>query len=150
MLRQTDRLENNGSIIRDGVLTTPLLKGEDDESDDESDGVTLGKNLPPRRALGSLLFLFDSSGDFSVFELNRLVGDGKLSNPSEVGKRSFVLVLGCEPSRGFFEERQEHDHETNGDELEANGDSPHNVASILVHEAVGRQQNQQPFWLSLK
>lgn len=134
VLRHTDRLENNGSIVRNRVLTTPLLKGEDNESDDESDGVTLGKNFPPRGALGSLLLLPDSSGDFSIFKLNRLVGDGKLPNPSEVGKCSFVLVLGCEPSRGFFEERQEHDHDTNRDELEADGDSPHNVPSVLVHE----------------
>lgn len=145
VLRHTDRLENNGSIVRNRVLTTPLLKGEDNESDDESDGVTLGKNFPPRGALGSLLLLPDSSGDFSIFKLNRLVGDGKLPNPSEVGKCSFVLVLGCEPSRGFFEERQEHDHDTNRDELEADGDSPHNVPSVLVHEAVEHQQNQQAF-----
>lgn len=146
----TDRLENNGSIVRDGVLTTPLLKGEDYESDDESDRVTLGKDFPPRGALSSLLFLLNSSGDFSVFELNRLVGDRKLSDPSEVGKCSFVLVLGGEPSRGFFEDRQEHDHNTNGDELESDGNSPHNVPSVLVHEAVEQPQNQQAFRLWLK
>lgn len=132
----TDRLENNGGIVRDRVLTTPLLKGEDYESDDESDGVTLCKDFPPRGTLGDLLFLPNSSRDFSVFELNRLVGDRKLSDPSEVRKCSFVLVLGGEPSRGFFEDRQEKDHNTNRDELESNRNSPHNVSSVLVHEAV--------------
>lgn len=139
----TDRLENNGGVVRDRVLTTPLLKGEDNESDDESDGVTLCKDFPPRGPLGGLLFLPNSSRDFSVFELNRLVGDRKLSDPSEVGKCSFVLVLGGEPSRGFFEDRQEKDHNTNRDELESNRNSPHNVSSVLVHEAMEHPQNQQ-------
>lgn len=137
----TDRLENNGGIVRDRILTTPLLKGEDNESDEESDGVTLCKDFLPRRALGGLLFLPDSSGDFSVFELNRLVGDRELSDPSEVGKCLFVLVLGGEPSRGFFEDRQENDHNANGNELESNRNSPHNVSSVRVHEAVEHPQN---------
>lgn len=105
----------------------------DNESDHESNWVALRTDLLERSSSCSSLLLSNSRDDFGKLKLNSRVILWKFSDPSEVGQSSILFVLGSEPSRGLLEEWEKHDHDTNGNKLETNRDSPLDGTSSRVH-----------------
>jgi hypothetical protein len=110
------------------LLTRPLLKGEDEEGNEESDSITLGKDLLPGSALGGSLLLGNGSDNLGKLGPGLVVIFIGLSDPSEVLHGEVVSVLGGEPSWRFLEQREKSKHDADGDQLEADGDSPLDVA----------------------
>lgn len=103
--------------------------------DQEANRVALGTDLSPGGTLGLSLFLPDSRGNLGKLELDSMIVDGKLSDPSEILQRELISVLRREPSRGLLEEGQKHEHDADGDQLETNGDLPLDGTAGGVHES---------------
>lgn len=70
------------------------------------------------------------SGDLSELLENPWIFRSSLSSPGEVGESFVVPTSRNEPSRGFLDEREQEDHETGGDDLESDGDSPRSRAAF--------------------
>jgi len=119
--------------VADRVLARPLLEGEHGESHDEADGVALGENLAPGGTSGLLLFLADSGLDFGKLELDILVVDGSLADPGKVLEGLLIAVLGRKPTRRLLEERKKHHHDSDGDELETDRNTPL-LGTGVLHE----------------
>ena len=94
------------------------------ESHQESDSITLDEDLPPASTLRRLLFLPDSSLDLGKLSNDSRIIDGKLPEPSEMFHSLVFSMFGGEPSWGFLDDGQEEHHDSDGDNLKGDRDSP--------------------------
>jgi len=81
-------------------LSTPLLKKEDNESNDESRPISLPKeSLPQPKSNPSISFFLNGCFDLSILRFDSFVIDVDFTEISECGERFGVFALCREVSR---------------------------------------------------
>lgn len=126
-------MEDLRSVISNRVLSTPLLEDKDDDSNDESNRVSLAKEDFLQAQSDPRFFLFsNSSFDFSHLVTNAFVIRRKLPEIGKIVESLIHATFICEPTRRLLYSEETDGHETCWNELERERDPPDIEPSLDV------------------